>query len=166
MSGASGYRIYKYNTSSKSYEKVTTISKGSTVSYKITGLTAATEYQFKVRAYKKTDTGTLWGSSSSAYKDCTKPVQTKNLKAATKSSAVTLTWSKVARADGYRIYRYNSKTKKYEKIATVKGNKTFSYKNTKLKKGSTMKYKVRAYKTYNGTNYYGAYSEVVSIKVK
>lgn len=166
VSGASGYRIYKYNTSSKSYEKVTTISKGSTVSYKITGLTVATEYQFKVRAYKKTDTGTLWGSSSSAYKDCTKPAQTKNLKAATKSSAVTLTWSKVASAGGYRIYRYNSKTKKYEKIATVKGNKTFSYKNTKLKKGSTMKYKVRAYKTYNGTNYYGAYSEVVSIKVK
>lgn len=166
VSGASGYRIYKYNTSSKSYEKVTTISKGSTVSYKITGLTVATEYQFKVRAYKKTDTGTLWGSSSSAYKDCTKPAQTKNLKAATKSSAVTLTWSKVARAGGYRIYRYNSKTKKYEKIATVKGNKTFSYKNAKLKKGSTMKYKVRAYKTYNGTNYYGAYSEVVSIKVK
>lgn len=166
VSGASGYRIYKYNTSSKSYEKVTTISKGSTVSYKITGLTAATEYQFKVRAYKKTDTGTLWGSSFSAYKDCTKPAQTKNLKAATKSSAVTLTWSKVARAGGYQIYRYNSKTKKYEKIATVKGNKTFSYKNTKLKKGSTMKYKVRAYKTYNGTNYYGAYSEVVSIKVK
>lgn len=166
VSGASGYRIYKYNTSSKSYEKVTTISKGSIVSYKITGLTVATEYQFKVRAYKKTDTGTLWGSSSSAYKDCTKPAQTKNLKAATKSSAVTLTWSKVASAGGYRIYRYNSKTKKYEKIATVKGNKTFSYKNTKLKKGSTMKYKVRAYKTYNGTNYYGAYSEVVSIKVK
>lgn len=166
VSGASGYRIYKYNTSSKAYEKVTTISKGSTVSYKITGLTAATEYQFKVRAYKKTDTGTLWGSSSSAYKDCTKPAQTKNLKAATKSSTVTLTWSKVARAGGYRIYRYNSKTKKYEKIATVKGNKTFSYKDTKLKKGLTMKYKVRAYKTYNGTNYYGAYSEVVSIKVK
>ena len=166
VSGASGYRIYKYNTSSKSYEKVTTISKGSTVSYKITGLTAATEYQFKVRAYKKTDTGTLWGSSSSAYKDCTKPAQTKNLKAATKSSAVTLTWSKVARAGGYRIYRYNSKTKKYEKIATVKGNKTFSYKNTKLKKGSTMKYKVRAYKTYNGMNYYGAYSDIVTIKVK
>ena len=166
VSGASGYRIYKYNTSSKSYEKVTTISKGSTVSYKITGLTVATEYQFKVRAYKKTDTGTLWGSSSSAYKDCTKPAQTKNLKAATKSSAVTLTWSKVARAGGYQIYRYNSKTKKYEKIATVKGNKTFSYKNTKLKKGSTMKYKVRAYKTYNGTNYYGAYSDIVTIKVK
>ena len=27
-------------------------------------------------------------------------------------------------------------------------------------------YKVRAYKTYNGTKYYGAYSDIVSIKVK
>lgn len=166
VSGANGYRIYKYNESKKAYEKVTTITKGSTVSYKVTGLSAAKEYQFKVKAYKKVDGVTTWGSASSAYKDCTKPKQTKNLKATTKSSTVTLTWSKVTRASGYRIYRYNSKTKKYEKIATVKGNKTFSYKNTGLKKGSTMKYKVRAYKTYNGTNYYGAYSDIVSIKVK
>lgn len=166
VSGASGYRIYRYNTDAQAYEKVITLTSGSTVSYKITGLAAAKEYQFKVRAYRKVDGVTTWGSASAAYKDSTKPGQTKSLKAATKSSAVTLTWSKVARAGGYRIYRYNSKTKKYEKIATVKGNKTFSYKNTKLKKGSTMKYKVRAYKTYNGTNYYGAYSEVVSIKVK
>ena len=74
--------------------------------------------------------------------------------------------NKVTRASGYQIYRYNSKTKKYEKLATVKGNATFSYKNTKLKKGTTVKYKVRAYKTYNGTNYYGAFSDIVSIKVK
>ena len=166
VSGASGYRIYKYNTSSKSYEKVTTISKGSTVSYKVTGLSSAKEYQFKVRAYKKVDGVTTWGSASSAYKDCTKPKQTKNLKATTKSSAVTLSWNKVTRASGYRIYRYNSKTKKYEKIVTVKGNKTFTYKNTSLKKGLTMQYKVRAYKTYNGTDYYGSYSDIVKIKVK
>lgn len=166
VSGASGYRIYKYNTSSKSYEKVTTISKGSTVSYKITGLTAATEYQFKVRAYKKTDTGTLWGSSSSAYKDCTKPLKTKGVKASTKASAVTLSWQKVTGAGGYCVYRYNSAAKKYEKITVIKKDTVFSYKDSGLKKGSTVKYRVRAYKSYNGTNYYGAYSEVVSIKVK
>ena len=166
VSGASGYRIYKYNTSSKSYEKVTTISKGSTVSYKITGLTAATEYQFKVRAYKKTDTGTLWGSSSSAYKDCTKPLKTKGVKASTKASAVTLSWQKVTGAGGYCVYRYNSAAKKYEKITVIKKDTVFSYKDSGLKKGSTVKYRVRAYKSYNGANYYGAYSEVVSIKVK
>ena len=119
-----------------------------------------------MRAYRKGDGVTTWGSSSAAYKDSTKPGQTKSLKASSKSSAVTLKWNKVTRASGYQIYRYNSKTKKYEKLATVKGNATFFYKNTKLKKGTTVKYKVRAYKTYNGTNYYGAFSDIVSIKVK
>lgn len=164
--GASGYRIYRYNTDTQAYEKVITLTSGSTVSYKITGLAAAEEYQFKVRAYRKVDGVSTWGSSSAAYKDSTKPGQTKSLKASSKSSAVTLTWNKVTRASGYQVYRYNSKTKKYEKLATVKGNTTFSYKNTKLKKGTTVKYKVRAYKTYNGTNYYGAFSDIVSIKVK
>ena len=166
VSGASGYRIYRYNTDAQAYEKVITLTSGSTVSYKITGLAAAKEYQFKVRAYRKVDGVTTWGSSSAAYKDSTKPGQTKSLKASSKSSAVTLKWNKVTRASGYQVYRYNSKTKKYEKLATVKGNATFSYKNTKLKKGTTVKYKVRAYKTYNGTNYYGAFSDIVSIKVK
>lgn len=166
VSGASGYRIYRYNTDTQAYEKVITLTSGSTVSYKITGLAAAKEYQFKVRAYRKVDGVSTWGSSSAAYKDSTKPGQTKSLKASSKSSAVTLTWNKVTRASGYQVYRYNSKTKKYEKLATVKGNTTFSYKNTKLKRGTTVKYKVRAYKTYNGTNYYGAFSDIVSIKVK
>lgn len=166
VSGASGYRVYKYNTGTKAYEKVTTIASGSTTSYKVTGLASATEYQFKVRAYKKTDDGNLWGSSSAVYKESTNPLKTKNLKLSTKSSAVTLSWSKVARSSGYAVYRYDSKTKKYVRIATVKRGKTVTYKDTKLKKGSTKHYKVRAYKTYNGTNYYGLYSDIVSIKVK
>lgn len=166
VSGASGYRVYKYNTKTKAYEKVTTIASGSTTSYKVTGLASATEYQFKVRAYKKTDDATVWGSCSSVYKESTNPLKTKNLKLSTKSSAVTLSWSKVTRSSGYAVYRYDSKTKKYVRIATIKSGKTVTYKDTKLKKGSTKHYKVRAYKTYNGTNYYGAYSDIVSIKVK
>lgn len=166
VSGASGYRVYKYNTDTKTYEKVTTIASGSTTSYKVTGLASATEYQFKVRAYKKTDDGNLWGSNSAVYKESTNPLKTKNLKLSTKSSAVTLSWSKVARSSGYAVYRYDSKTKKYVRIATIKSGKTVTYKDANLKKGSTQHYKVRAYKTYNGMNYYGSYSDIVSIKVK
>ena len=92
--------------------------------------------------------------------------KTKTLKLSTKSSAVTISWGKVARSSGYAVYRYDSKTKKYVRIATVKSGKTVTYKDAKLKKGSTKHNKVRAYKTYNGTKYYGAYSDIVSIKVK
>lgn len=166
VSGASGYRIYQYNESTEAYEKVTTISDADTTSYKITGLSSATEYQFKVRAYKKVDGVNIWGSSSSVYKDYTNPLKTRNLTASTKSSSVTLKWDKVTRASGYRVYRYNSTTKKYERIAILKGNTTCSYIDSKLKKGATVKYKVRAYKTYDGVNYYGAYSDILTIKVK
>ena len=62
--------------------------------------------------------------------------------------------------------RLNAKTKKYEKIATVKGESKISYTNKKLKKGSTYSYKVRAYKTVEGNEYFGSYSAVVKIKVK
>ena len=60
----------------------------------------------------------------------------------------------------------NSKTGKYEKIATIKDPKTVSYTDKAVKKGTTYSYKVRAYKTYNGTNYYGSYSGVIKIKAK
>lgn len=166
VSGASGYRIYQYNEDTKAYEKVTAISDADTTSYKITGLSSATEYQFKVRAYKKADGVTIWGSSSSVHREYTNPLKTKNLTGSAKASSVTLQWDKVTRASGYRVYRYNSTTKKYERIAILKGNTTCSYIDSKLKKGATVKYKVRAYKTYDGVNYYGAYADILTIKVK
>ena len=72
----------------------------------------------------------------------------------------------MSNATGYQLYRYNSQTKKYVKIKTIKNNSTFSYKDTKLKKGATEQYKVRAYKSYGGKIYVGVCSAVTKIKVK
>lgn len=166
ISGASGYRIYQYNPEKKSYQSVATVSGGTTNSYKVSGLASATEYSFKVKAYKKVDGVVSWGTASSAHKECTNPYQVKNLTLSTKSSAVTLTWDKVSNATGYQLYRYNSQTKKYVKIKTIKNNSTFSYKDANLKKGATEQYKVRAYKSYNGKTYVGTCSAVTKIKVK
>ena len=166
ISGASGYRVYKYNSSKKTYESVATISGGATTSYKVTGLKDATEYKFKVKAYKKTDVETVWGSASSEYKTCTTPLKVKNLKLSTKSSAVTLKWGKTNGAAGYEIYRYNRKTKKYDKVTTIKSGTTVSYTDKNLKKGTTYQYKVRAYKKYENSTLYGVCSTITKIKVK
>lgn len=166
ISGASGYRVYKYNSSKKTYESVVTLSGGSVTSYKVTGLKDATEYKFKVKAYKKVNGETVWGSASSEYKTCTTPLKVKNLKLSTKSSAVTLKWGKTSGATGYELYRYNSKIKKYEKIATINSGSTVSYTDKNLKKGTTYQYKVRAYKKYENSTFYGVCSTVTKITVK
>lgn len=62
ISGSSGYRVYKYNTAEKKYESVATIAGGAEVSYKVTGLSGATTYKFKVKSYKK-QKGKLSGRS-------------------------------------------------------------------------------------------------------
>lgn len=166
VSGANGYAIYRLNTSTGNYKKVMTISNSTILSYTDSKLSSGTKYTYKVRAYIKENGEYYYGSYSDVKSGTTKPAQVKNLKLTTKSSSVTLKWSKVKGASGYQIYRYNSKTKKYEKIKTITGNSKFSYKNTGRKKNTTYTYKVRAYKTYNGQTYYGSYSSAKKIKAK
>lgn len=166
VSRASGYQIYRLNPDTQKYERIATIKTGSTITYQDTGLTSAKEYTYKVRAYKSYDGATYYGSCSDVTSMITKPAKVSTLKLSTKSKSVTLSWNKVSRATGYQIYRLNTKTGKYEKVATVKGSATLSYKNSGLKTGSTYTYKVRAYKTYNGKTYYGSFSASQKIKAK
>jgi fibronectin type 3 domain-containing protein len=161
---ATGYQIYRLNTKTRKYEKIATVKGASTVTYKNSGLSGGKEYTYQVRAYKSYDGENYYGSFSDAAAGTTGPAKVGSLKLTTKSGAVTLKWSKVSGATGYQIYRLNTKTKKYEKIKTVKG--AVSYKNTKLKKGTTYKYKVRAYRTYRGVTYYGSFSASQKIKAK
>lgn len=165
VSGASGYRLYRYDTTSKAYKSVVTLSGGTTASYKISDLEGATEYRFKVKAYKKVDGVVSWGIASEEFKESTNPFKVRNVKLRKKSTTVTLKWDKVSGAAGYQLYRYNSSTKKYDKITTIRNNKTFSYGDKKLKKGKQYIYKIRAYKLYNGNVYHGVCSNVVEITI-
>lgn len=163
---ASGYQLYRLNEETGKYVKIATIKGASNVTYTDSELTAAKTYSYKVRAYKTYEGTDYCGAFSAVKVQVTKPEKVQNVKLTTKSSSVTVKWSKSAHVTGYEIYRLNTKTKKYEKIATVKGENKVSYTNKKLKKGTTYSYKVRAYKTHEGTDYYGSYSAVAKIKAK
>ncbi|BBF43200.1 O-acetylhomoserine sulfhydrylase [Lachnospiraceae bacterium KM106-2] len=90
--------------------------------------------------------------------------KTNGLKVSSRNyNSIRLSWTKVPGAYAYRIYRYNPKTNKYSHIATSKSN---TYTNKSLKYGTSYKYKVRAYKTINGVQSFGAYSSVVTTSTK
>jgi hypothetical protein len=166
VSGATGYQIYRLNSSTGKYEKLKTVTGESAVSYTDTAVSSGTTYSYQVRAYIKYDGVNYFGEFSSISSMTTAPAKVGSLKLTAASKAVTLKWSKVTGATGYEIYRYNSTTKKYEKVKTIKGVSTITWKNTKLTKGTTYKYKVRAYRSYEGTTYYGKFSAATKIKAK
>lgn len=75
------------------------------------------------------------------------------------STSAKLTWKKVPAATGYVVYRATGN--KWTRVGTVK---TTSFTDKKAKKGTTYKYKVRAYRMVNKKNIYGAYSAVKTVK--
>lgn len=77
----------------------------------------------------------------------------------------TLSWPKVSKASGYQVELYNTAKKKWAQVGKDLGSKTTSLKLTKLKTGTTYKYRVHAFnKSIFGKYTYGAYSATVSVK--
>ncbi len=74
---------------------------------------------------------------------------------------VKLTWKKVEGANGYRVYVYNSETKKYEKYADTKRT-VINIKNRKS--GTKYKFRVKAYTVVGGKTYYSdSYKSITAI---
>ncbi len=111
------------------------------------------------------------GGKSSLYdmsdKEDTAPAALTKAKIATVKSdskrCVKITWNKVKTAKGYQI-KYS--TKKNMTGAKTVTSSALSKKITKLKSGKKYYFKVRAYKSVDGSRVYGSWSSVKSVKVK
>ncbi|MCD7740671.1 MAG: fibronectin type III domain-containing protein [Ruminococcus sp.] len=167
VSGATGYRIYRYNSKTKRWIEVKTINNGSTTTYKQTGLKAGTTYKYRIKAYVNYCGIDFWSTSfSSTIKTTTKPAQVTMKTASKTKTAVRINWKKVTGANGYQVQRYNSSTKKWVTVKTIKSGSTLTYKQTGLKKGTAYKYRVRAYRVINGKKVYGTWSKTKKVTTK
>ena len=84
----------------------------------------------------------------------------------TASGKLKATWKKHStQTTGFQIRYGTSSTFKTYKTVTVSGKSAVSKTVSKLKKGKKYYVKVRAYKTVNGTRYYGSWSAVKSVRV-
>lgn len=84
------------------------------------------------------------------------------VKAAAGKNKLTLKWSAVDGADGYRVYKYDAKTKKYVKLKTVRGT---SYTISSPASGSS-RFIVCAVKKNGGKYVNGEFSKAVSVTIK
>ena len=74
------------------------------------------------------------------------------------ASSVTIKWDRINGAAGYRVYRLNNKTGKYEKIKTLYGDDDVKYKNSGLAANTQYTYKVRAFFKSKGVTTWGKMS--------
>ena len=153
VSGADGYAIMYYNSSSKKYEDIFEDDYIITTnSIKITGLKSNTSYSLKVVAldkkgskyyyqtYSKPLSVKTKSASSSATTTTSKLAAPTGLKCTAKSTnSVSIKWNAVKGAAGYRVYQYNEYTKSYFKRGDTSSN---SVKITKLDSGKTYTFKI------------------------
>ena len=163
---ADGYKFYIYNSSTKKWVNKGTVRDGKGEYFELYNLTPGTTYKYRIRAYAKRNGKTYSGDYSNGTAMTTPGKAVIKSTSSTKNS-ITLKWGKVKSADGYRVYRYDSKTKKWKKLATVKNGKTSYVDKKSLKSKTTYKYKVKAYhKWMYGGTFWGDASAVKSVKTK
>ena len=104
VTGANGYQLQKYNSSTGKYTTLKTITSGSTLQYTNENLNANTTYKYRIRAYKTVNGKKVYGKYSDAFKAKTNG----SVKGKVNTSTV-----KVRSGAGTS----------YKKLATVKKNK-------------------------------------------
>lgn len=162
VDNADKYQVYRSTSKNSGYSRIATVSGKSLKDAKLkTGKT----YYYKVRAYAVIDGSDVYSGYSSVKSVKTSLGKVSSIKLETGKAKVTVKWSKVKGASGYKIYRSTKKSSGFKCVKTVKSGSTVKYVNSNLKKGRTYYYKVRAYRTVDGKKVYGAYSSAKNVRV-
>lgn len=156
------YEIYRSTSKDSGYDYID-CTRG--LSYIDSGLKKNKKYYYKVRlASDSWDEDYYFPYSNTVMVYVLEHPNNVTVNKTAKTSAK-ITWSKVSSADGYEIYFYDSKAKKYVLLNTYKNNTKLSFTKTKLTTGQTYSFKVRTFKTVNKIKYYSDFSDIVKIKM-
>ena len=156
QSGVTGYQIFQYNAKTKKWSKVKTVSSKYDYAY-IKSLKSGTTYKFRIRAYLKSGK-TYYYSAYSSTASVKAGVPATTVKTTTSYNAVKLSWSKVKDANGYRIYRYDSASKKW--VIAVKSTTKTAYTFKDLKTGTSYSFRVVPYQKVSKKVYWGSYKTI------
>jgi len=155
------YLVYRATSAGGSYSYIGSTGK-TTLSYTDTGRTTGVTYYYKIIAQRVVFGTKLYSAATAAVSAVPVPAVPGSVKAARYSStSIKVSWAAVPGATGYAVYRYSPSTGTYVSIKTTTST---SYVNGGLNRGVTYYYKVRAYRTVSGKNWYGGYSARVSAK--
>ena len=160
VSGADGYRVYRYNTSTKKWDKACTLNSADVVNYRDSSLKAATVYKYKVKAFSKATGSTVWSDATATYSTLTKPAAVSISKFSKTSTAVRVYWTKTA-CTGYKLQQY--KGGKWVTVKVITDPSVTNYRLSGLSKNTTYKFRVQAYKKSGTLASYSTWSAAKSV---
>ena len=146
VTGATGYRVYRYNSSLKKWEIIATL--GNVLKYTDTGRVSNTKYAYTVKAYVKSGSNTKWGTTADCIWVMTAPGKAA-LTVTPGNYSATLKWASVTGTAGYKLYYKLSTDTDYKALAVTKNT---SYTVTGLTKDKKYDFCIRTYNTYNSQN--------------
>ncbi len=155
-SNASGYIIEQYK--SGSWTRIARIGSGSTLTYRVEGLSASTTYQFRMKSFALSGSTALY-SGYTYVNGKTNPSAVTGLKiGGTAKDALRLNWTKNSGASGYIIEQY--KNGAWVRIARIANNSTETYRVEGLRAATTYKFRVQAFAFDGSTALYSGYQTI------
>ncbi|MGN0623112.1 MAG: cellulase family glycosylhydrolase, partial [Oscillospiraceae bacterium] len=158
VSGASGYQVYRWN--GKGWTVLKTIRDVNTLSYRDGSRSSGTLYKYKVKAFKKVNSTTVWGKASDTKYAVTRPKGVTIVASSKSSSAVRLRWTKQT-CDGYQILKL--KNGSWVKVTTIKNKDTNAYRIAGLASSTKYTFKVRPYKSDTKGGYMFGAADTITI---
>ncbi len=153
VDGAAGYQIYRSEKTDGIYTLLQEIADGNSTSYSDGQCECGKEYFYYITACQKIDEEVFYGTPSAVVSGKTTPGKTSLRGSITDNeTAVTLTWKKVSGAQGYEVYKNNTRVARFENADTL------TWSESGLAKETEASYKVRAYCLAGNETVYGPYS--------
>ena len=152
-----GYIIEQYKGGK--WTQIAVTKNNTTLKFIVKGLNPDTKYSFRIRAYKTNGTKTTYGGYVSMAGTTRIANVAKFNATALSQTAVKLSWSRNTIASGYVIEQY--KGGKWTQINVIKDKNVTTMVVGPLAKGTTYSFRMKSFKTVDGSN---RFSEYISAK--
>ena len=161
---ASGYIIEQY--SNGTWNRIARIGSGSTTTYRVENLKAATSYQFRIKGFAFEESTAVYGNYQTVSGTTEEASLNLDNLAGVKiggraDNALRLNWTKNTDASGYIIEQYSNGT--WNRIARIGSGNTTTYRVENLKAGTSYQFRIKAF-GFRGTE--AVYGKTVSVSGK
>ena len=153
-----GYAIEQYKGGK--WTQIAVTKNNTTLKFIVKGLNPDTKYSFRIRAYKTNGTKTTYGGYVSMAGTTRIANVAKFSATALSQTSVKLSWSSNTIASGYVIEQY--KGGKWTQINVIRDKNVTTMVVGSLAKGTTYTFRMKSFKTVDGSN---KFSEYISAKV-